>query len=304
MLKDKFILERRFKALGTDIYIGIVISGSDEERAVRDMEGAEKIYREKEKILSRFDKNSELSRLNKEKGIFVWASQDVLRLAEKSLKYYSETDGLFDPRVVTVLENMGYREDFKKNTFDEEYFEGETLTHDLNKDLKIDGEKVFFGKRMDFAGLAKGYVTDKVAEFLRNEGWKDFLVDSGGDMFASGLNDIGEKWGISLENYKEGNEVLVRISDEGIATSGMTRKNWKIGGKKVHHLINPKNISNFGFDIKSVTVLDKNTERADVTAKTLFLMGAEKGIKFSNKKNIRSAFLLKDNNIIFSDNFK
>ncbi len=300
-------LERGFRALGTDIHIQIVINDiEDERKASENIARLEKLYKEKERILSRFDSHSEISLLNNNLGKFIDSSEDIIYLAKKSLEYYKKSDGLFDPRILETLEEVGYKKDFKENAFDEEIkkIKKNNQLRDLSEDFKIDDDKVSFSKKMDFAGIAKGYITDKAVEFLRGRGWKNFLIDSGGDIFASGVNREGEIWGISLEGSEDENEVLVNIMDKGIATSGITRKTWNIKDGRVHHIINPKENNNFKFDLKSVTVIADKTEEADVMAKVLFLMGSDEGMKYSNKKGIRSAFLLENGELMLSKNFK
>jgi thiamine biosynthesis lipoprotein len=262
----------------------------------------ENIYREKEKVISRFDKKSELTKLNDNLGVFYPVSKDILYLAKKYLIYYKESDGIFDPRILDTLEKIGYKEDFKKNTFLENNIDlnQNIFNKSLENDLILDNEEVKFNKRMDFAGLAKGYITDKVANFLISKGWENFLVDSGGDMYASGKNRYDRKWGIALEGSQNEDKIMLEISNQGLATSGNTRKTWKIGDKKVHHLINPEKLDDFNFDIKTVTVVAENTELADAWAKVLFLMDIERGIEWANKKEIRCIFLKNDKNIIKS----
>ena len=143
---------------------------------------------------------------------------------------------------------------------------------------------------MDFSGIAKGYITDKITEFLSRQGWENFLVDSGGDIYAKGFDEQKEKWKIGLEGFPE-EKIILRLSGEAVATSGITRKKWESNGKKFHHLINPHNFKRFDFDLKSVTVIQKNTIDADVWAKVLFLQGKEEGIKLSDRKKIQSLFL-------------
>lgn len=299
---EKIIFERGFKALGTDICVQLVGFRGDSKKAEGDLDQVEKIYKEQEKIFSRFDKDSELSKLNNKLGIFLKVSDDLRYLAEKYLMYYEKTDRLLDPRIIQILEDIGYEESFRDNSFEKinspenrAYIKG-----NLEEALIIEGLKVKFNQRMDFSGLAKGYITDKVAHFLIGEGWNDFLIDSGGDMYAKGRNKDNRKWGISLEGYLNEDEIVFEISDEGLATSGNTRKFWQIGDKKMHHLINPQDASSFNFDIKTVTVIAKTTEEADMWAKVLFLMGTEKGIDLANKNNLKCVFLKSDKSIIKS----
>ncbi|EKE20694.1 MAG: hypothetical protein ACD_7C00503G0012 [uncultured bacterium] len=298
---EENIFEENFKALGTDIYIGIIAPKEETEKILATFAEVKNIYKRKELTFSRFNPRSELSKLNNNLGVFQEGSDDIIYLAKKSLDYYLKSDKFFDPRILERLDGMGYRKNFKENVFDaKDGFLTEIFKKDLAQDLIISGGKVKFLRKIDFSGIAKGYITDKVAEFLFSRGWRNFLVDSGGDMHASGLNKRGEKWGIALEESENENEIIAEISNEGIATSGNTRKYWEIDGKKFHHLINPKNVDEFSFDLKSVTVIAGTTQEADVMAKVLFLMGLEKGLKFSDENRIKSIFLKNDKKIIKS----
>lgn len=300
---EKDFIEREFRALGTDIYLQLVDDDLDIEKAKSDLDEVQKIYKDKEQVLSRFNKKSELSKINNELGIFHQASEDILYLAQKCLVYYRESEGVFDPRILDVLEAIGYREDFVKNIFQEKYSSPDTdfFKNDLNKDLIVENSKIRFNQRMDFSGLAKGYITDRVADFLISKGWKNFLVDSGGDMYARGKNKSDRNWGISLEETMDEEEIMFQISNQGLATSGNTRKFWQMGEKRMHHLINPKNLNHFSFDIKTVTVVAESTELADVWAKVLFLLGPEEGIVWASKNNIECIFLKNNKDVIKSN---
>ena len=299
-----FKVESRLKALGTDIFLIVVCEKEGKKnQAQKNLEEIRKIYKRQEKIFSRFNKESELSFLNNNLGKFQKASMEIVEVSQLALKYNLETDGLFDPRIIDVLESIGYGEDFKKKNFVISRDKNESVRGELKDDLKIEKDKVFFGHRMDFSGIAKGYITDQIAEFLKNKGWKNFLVDSGGDIFAGGLDETEKKWKISLENIPE-EKMILEISNEAVATSGITRRKWKVGQLKFHHLIDPKNSEKFNFDLQSVTVVAKNTTEADVMAKVLFLRGKENGLEFSQKENTKSIFLDYKGSLYLSKNVK
>jgi FAD:protein FMN transferase len=291
-MKNNYVFEISFRSLGTEISCKVVSGSKNETKFRKDSENLKNFYIEKEKIFSRFDPKSELGAVNRNLGKFQKVSKDFLELCQNSLDFYKLTEGYFDPRVIEILENIGYKKDFKNSDFSkQEIKEDVKVSFDnLENNLIIKGNKILFRQRMDFSGIAKGSITDQAGLFLKEKGWRNFLLDSGGDMFTSGEDEFGEKWKISIEGLPE-EEFSFDIQNEAVATSGITRRKWEAGSNKFHHLINPKNPSKFDFDLKSVTVVAKNTQEADVWAKVLFLMGRERGIEFSQKKNIRSFFL-------------
>ncbi|EKE18694.1 MAG: hypothetical protein ACD_9C00260G0005, partial [uncultured bacterium] len=174
-----------FEALGTNVGVEIVVSDKDQiVLAEKNFKDIISLYAEFENIFSRFDSKSELSELNSRIGKFNLASLHMRKIASLSLIYNEKTEGRYDPRILNDLEKFGYAEDFKTGVRKK----GESLDSTLEScckglkhDLKIKEDSVFFGCRMDFSGIAKGYITDQIVEFLDNHGWKNFLIDSGGD---------------------------------------------------------------------------------------------------------------------------
>lgn len=297
-----------FKALGTGICVEIAIdklSPAKEEKAKVDLETLKNIYFAKQRIFCRFNPGSELNRLNSNLGVFQKASPDILYLAQRAIFYNKLSGGLYDPRVIEILEKIGYQEDFQKTDFSKMKAPAsfDRIKRDLSDDLKIKNGKIFFARRMDFSGIAKGYITDCAAKFLKNQGWKNFLVDSGGDMFAAGKNAESEKWRVEIEGIAK-EKLMLEITERGIATSGISRKKWEISGKKFHHLVNPKNPNEFSYELRTVSVIAENTENADGRAKTLMLMGKKKGLHFAEHKKIAAIFLDYKGNVSISPEAK
>jgi len=293
---QKPFAQLEFKALGTDVYLQLVLSSDGQKpKAKLALEKIKRLYQEQEKIFSRFNPDSELSKINRKLGVYQKASNSLVYLAKRALYYNRESHGIYDPRIIEILEAIGYREDFKKINFSRE-MQPSRLTpiqEPLSKDLKVKKQKVFFNKRMDFSGIAKGYVTDLAVKALKKDSWKNFLVDSGGDLYAAGKNPAGETWKIAIEEIPE-EKIVFAIKNKGIATSGITRKKWQLGDKFFHHLVNPKNPANFSFRIKTVSVIANSTELADGKAKVLLIMGAKQGKRLARDKKYPCVFLGSD----------
>jgi FAD:protein FMN transferase len=301
---EKRLIEKKFYALGTDIVIKLIIKEQNKS-SERVLDDIEKFYREKEKIMSRFDSKSELSRLNNNLNSFQKTENDIVQLAKSSLEYYDLSGGIFDPRIIEALEQAGYDRSFKTVESQKEIssLPMEKISNSLKDDLEIQENTIIFRKRMDFSGIAKGYITDFAATFLKKRGWKNFLIDSGGDIFAGGGDENDEEWKISVEGIPE-EKIIFRISEKGIATSGISRRKWEIDGKKFHHLINPQEPKKFDFNLQTVTVVSETTENSDVWAKVFFILGREQGIKISNEKKIACLFLDNRGDIYISEEMK
>ncbi|HLN18872.1 MAG TPA: FAD:protein FMN transferase [Patescibacteria group bacterium] len=135
-------MKMNFKALGTDIAVEIV---SKKFYPKLENEVIE-FYQQKEKIFSRFDPGSELAFLNMNTGRLIDAASDIIEIAARSLAYYKKTAGYFDPRIIGILENVGYDKDFKDIAAGHVQKSNKVnLNDNLSGQLKIEEDKIYFG---------------------------------------------------------------------------------------------------------------------------------------------------------------
>jgi thiamine biosynthesis lipoprotein len=303
------MISEAFRAIGTEVSVDIVLTeniSTDQARAA--IEKIKYIFQKNEKIFSRFRDDSELSSINNNIGKEIFVSKEMTEVLELCLKFNELSGGYFDPRVIGNLENIGYDKDFKTHDFNSEASKKITIKKIAGafaEDIFLNHtmQSVLIKKRIDTTGIAKGYTVDEAAQFLIKDGFKNFIVDAGGDMYVGGFNDEGESWRIGIEGIAD-EKLMLRLENEGIATSGIDRKRWTVGEKKYHHLINPKDPENFSYDIKSVSVIEAKTVEADGRAKVLVLMGREKGLEFANKNNLKALFLDYKGNVYLSEAIK
>lgn len=296
--------------MGTDVSVEITdLHGLDADlHGQKLLDGAEKIFRQNEKIFSRFDAESELARLNSNLGKETAVSREMAEVLELCLKFNEISGGYFDPRVLENLERLGYDKDFKTNNlnrFAAEKIELEKISGELKNDLRLNKAKktVMLKKRMDTTGIAKGFTVDAAAHFLDAAGCENYIVDAGGDMRIKGRDEQGEKWRIGIEGLEDG-KLMLELGDCGLATSGISRKRWQIGAQKYHHLLNPLAPEKFSHEIKTVTVVADETVEADGRAKVLVLLGKEKGLEFANKNRLAALWLDYRGNVYLSEAMK
>ncbi len=306
--KEMEVFKTGFRAMGTDISVDIVSEKEKGFEAEEAFQEIKKIFEKNEKIFSRFNPDSELSEINRNIGKEVAISPEMFELLELCLKFYDISDGYFDPRIIGNLEKAGYDKDFRSHDFNERAEREiilEKIGGDLKKDLTLKNGKrtVLIKKRIDTTGIAKGYTVDQAADHLKKMGFRNFIVEAGGDMRAAGKNQDSEVWKVGVEGIED-ERLMLNLENESVATSGISRKRWQIGEKKFHHLIDPKDPEKFSFDIKTVTVIGKETVEADGWAKILLLMGREKGLEFANQNGLRALFLDYKGNAYLSRNMK
>jgi thiamine biosynthesis lipoprotein len=135
---------------------------------------------------------------------------------------------------------------------------------------------------VDLSSIAKGYGVDAVAEVLREEGFVDFLVEIGGEVYAAGVRRDGRPWRVGInrpdpaagpaEVYK-----IVSLRDQALATSGDYRSYVLEHGRRRSHVIDPRTGEPVTNGVVSVSVLAPSCMQADALATALMVMGAADG---------------------------
>ena len=265
------MLRREFRAMGTtvEILLEAPSQGSSERALDEACDGVAAL----ERLLSRFDPDSELSELNR-RGRLV-AGDDLLAVVALAVEARDMTGGRFDPTVHDAMVAAGY-----DRTFDEVPADGPEPPGDPARcggQVTIDaarGEVVLGpGVRLDLGGIAKGYVVDRVAERLGASG--PCLVNAGGDLRIAGP-PRDDSWPVGVETPAE--PLVLGLGSGAMATSGRNRRRWRRDGHEQHHLIDPARGRPAGSDLRAVTVIAENACRAEVLAKALFL-GGERGAR-------------------------
>jgi len=282
----------QFRAMGTDIHLWL---DSPPEVAGEPFAHARQLFEDVEQCLSRFRHDSELSKLNKQAGQMVRASRmlwDVLILA---LDYAEDTNGLFDPTLLNAVESAGYT-----ITFDHIGSGGEGTASDATplpgrwQEIEVDemhrGVKLPHGVGLDFGGIAKSYTAGWAAQILGL--WGPCMVNAGGDIAAGDAPHGRKGWpvevGLPRVDGKEVDEDLVKllISNETLATSGIDHRRWRVNGRWMHHIIDPRTGKPAQTDALTVTTLGKTGPEAEIWSKLLLIEGVDEALKHSTSELI------------------
>ena len=141
---------------------------------------------------------------------------------------------------------------------------------------------------LDLASVAKGYAVDAVATQIQQEGFTDYLVEIGGEVFAAGVRIDGQPWRIGI-NKPEADAPLdqvyhvVNLKDRAFATSGDYRIFFEIQGRRYSHIIDPRTGYPVSNGVVSVSVTADTCAMADGLATALMVMGVEAGIELVNR---------------------
>ncbi|RNC84059.1 MAG: FAD:protein FMN transferase [Winogradskyella sp.] len=235
--------------------------------------------------LSTYIPDSDISKWNRNEPVEV--DEHFTKVFNASKKIFKESKGVFDPTIGNVVNAWNFGPDENKFLTDSATIA--ELMKDVGFDRVFKTTKKFIrpdNAYLDFNAIAKGYGIDVIADFLESKGVRNYLVDIGGDLRASGINKEKENgWRVGIEdpNFDESQSYskAITIGNKGMATSGTYRK-FKIdeNGVRYAHIIDTKTGYPTKTNVLSVSVIAPNAMLADGYATTFQAMGVEKTEKF------------------------
>lgn len=227
-----------------------------------------------ENIFNFHDSKSELSQLN-DNGYrsSIKVSNDLWLVLQKSQEASVLTNGLFDMTIGSLSRLYGFPNDGKKKIPSKlELYQAVSLVNYKYVQLDQQNKTVSLQKKgvlIDLGGSAKGYAVDRAVAVLQKEGIKAGLVNIGGNIFGFGH----QVWKIGIQHPRNADEILevIKLKNNGVATSGDYERFFIKNHLRVHHIFNPKtgfsSTANIG-----VTVVAKDAFTADIFSTSLFVI--------------------------------
>jgi len=260
-------------------------------RVVRDADGGVDVaseFAEIERRLSRFDANSDLSRLNADPRPCVPAAPLLRAAVAAALRTAILTAGLVDPTLLCALRRAGYhrsRAHLAPGSLQRALRaapprrpagpEPAARWRHVNVD---DGAGVIRrppGVELDLAGSVKGWAADRLVARLERFG--RCAVDCGGDVrIAAGS---GAPWEVRVRHPLTGEIAhTLGVCAGGVATSGIDARLWeRWDGRFAHHLIDPSTGAPAWTGLVAATALAPTALEAEALAKAALLSGPEAG---------------------------
>jgi thiamine biosynthesis lipoprotein len=124
---------------------------------------------------------------------------------------------------------------------------------------------------------------EAVAEVIRRYGFRDFLVEIGGEVYGAGSRRDGRPWrvGINRPRVEAAPDEIYRVAplrDAAFATSGDYRSFFVRDGVRYSHVLDPRTGRPVTNGVVSVSVLAPDCTLADGLATAVMVMGAEAGL--------------------------
>ena len=240
--------------------------------------------------VSAYNRASLISAINENKTTRTDGFIQLLLNASRIIN--QESGGAYDPTVMPLVNAWGFG-----------YKNGKMPTH-----AQIDSILTFIGMdkvmlngdtlmksdprvMLDFSSIAKGMACDEIGRMLVRNGARNWLVEIGGEVMASGVNKRGTPWQVSVDmpieeqtSATHESAMTLTLDSGAVATSGNYRKWREEGGGKLSHIIDPRTGDCHIGTLLSVTVIANDCMTADAWATACMVMGENEVKKAMQKR--------------------
>ncbi|MHC4553576.1 MAG: FAD:protein FMN transferase, partial [Planctomycetota bacterium] len=209
----------------------------------------EKIY-EIDEIMSDYDPDSELSRVNRDAFDGpVKVSDELFEVLTAAVEYSKLSDGAFDVTIGPVIQLWRKAKDqgaaptkaqieLARQSVGYQHL----ILDETNQTVRFTKPGMF----LDLGGIAKGYAIDQAVAILKDAGLPGGMVDIGGDLRCFGAPaEHKTHWFIGLQDPdaadgQAGTLLTLIMDDRAVATSGDYCRYVVIDGQKHSHIISPQ----------------------------------------------------------------
>jgi thiamine biosynthesis lipoprotein len=255
-----------------------------------------------EKLISTWIPESDVSRANREAGVQPVPVSAEFREVLKIGRQMSEwTDGTFDV-TFGALSGLWKFDHDQDNVIPDMREVRRRLPLIDQRAIHIDDAAgtVFLprkGMSIHLGGIGKGYAIDRGARILRQRGFRDFMIQSGGDIYVAGTKD-GRPWRLGIQDPRgpaHRTFAELDLTDGTFSTSGDYERYFIKHGRRYHHILDPRT-GEPARGARSVTIVSNLAVLADGLSTGVFIMGPRAGMALIERLPDVEGVIVSDSN--------
>lgn len=164
------------------------------------------------------------------------------------------------------------------------------------------------GTGLDLGGIAKGYIADRLKQYLMEQGVDSALINLGGNILCVGGKPDGSDFRIGIQQpFADRNETIATVAIQGqsVVSSGIYERYFTDQDKIYHHILDPGTGYPRESDLIAVTIISEQSVDGDGLSTTCFGLGLEAGMRLINQtKGVTAAFITRDEKLHYADGFR
>lgn len=262
-----------------------------------------------ENLFSSTIEDSDIWKINHSGGVPVTVSDDTINLLQTALYYSELTDGRIDVTVLPLSSLWDFGSDGNAHRPDDNAVR-KALSHIDYRTVQINGNTVTLSDpeaAIDLGFIAKGYIADRLKEFLIDQNVKSACINLGGNLITIGNKPDGQPYRIGIQKpFADEGEIItaIDITDSSVVSSGIYERYLYEDGILYHHLLDTSTGYPADNNIAGVTVISPSSVDADALSTTCFFLGLDDGMKLiESLDDTEVLFITTDGTLHYSDGF-
>ena len=292
-----------------DTVVTITLYGTTDDAILEDVAAMCMSY---EALFSRTIEGSDVYRINHSNGAPVTVNPETLLLIKESIRFSELTDGAIDITIAPVRDLWDFTDsDMAPAASDSFTLPDDTALSDALS--HVDYHCIQYDEatstvtltdsqaQIDLGFIAKGYIADKIKEYLLSQGVSSAIINLGGNVLTIGSKPDQTPFKIGIEKPFDTTSSLdvLSVNDRSVVTSGIYQRYATYNDKIYHHILNPETGYPVSGDLLSVTILSDSSMIGDALSTSCLLLGVEESKQLlANFDNVEAVFVTSDYEII------
>ena len=248
------------------------------------MSGLKSLCQKYNTMFSMYVEGSDIYNINHAQGMPVDVSSDTATLIKKGIYYGDLSNGSFDITIGSVSPLWDFTSG--SGTVPDADAIASALSHVNYKNISVSDNTVQLldpNASIDVGAIAKGYIADRIKDYLKKNGVKHAVIDLGGNILLLGSKTEGSKY---------------------VVTTGIYQRYFEADGKIYHHILDPRTGYPCENTLYSDTIITDSSLTADALSTVCYLMGYEAANDLIDQlENVDALFITNDNEIHYTKNF-
>ncbi len=209
--------------------------------------------------------------------------KELFALVTRAIEIGRETDGAFDLSWAALWGLWDFRAAQPKIPAQDAVAARRALVDYRRVILDPQAQTIFLPAKemkIGLGGIAKGYALERAGALLAERGFDDFLLVSGGQVYARGTRG-GRPWKVGVRDPRGARDEVfatLPLAGQSLSTSADNESFFVVDGVRYHHILDPQT----GWPtrgLRSATVLHADPTLADALSTAVMVLGRERGLE-------------------------
>lgn len=253
-----------------------------------------------EAMFTNWSEDSAVSRFNASRSTdWLPVPRELAEVMTFAQRLSKETNGAFDVTASPLIELWGFGVQKSTHTIpsDDAITTAKARVGWQKVEVQLEPpmlRKTQADVEINVSSLVEGYAVDDLVKRLRDAGHTDFLLDVGGELYASGMKPDGSPWQVGVQQPDAEKGVVtgaLAIQDKALSTSGTYRQYFEVDGKRYPHVLDARTGRPAAHPLVSVSVIADSCFEADSWTTALLILGLKEGKETAARLGIDALFL-------------